>query len=140
MLYREVNQLGALSINKAVIEEIIADSLRPYENRVWLAHYKGTVSDMMVRLGNFDALSDALVEMTEKGLFIRLYVMMRFGLSINDTTAEIMDNLVSSLLEYVEIPIYNIEIVLTGMLSKNVAKRNIVMDYRTLLNTRTKRL
>jgi uncharacterized alkaline shock family protein YloU len=95
---------------------------------------------MMVRLGNFDSLAETVVEMTEKGLFIRLYVMMRFGLSINEMTAGIMDNLAFSLMEYVELPIYNIEIIVTGMLSKNVAKRNIEMDYRTLLNTRPTRL
>ena len=133
MLYREVNQIGA-------IDEIIADTLRPYEDKVWLANYKGPVSDVMVRLGNFDSLAETVVKMTEKGLFIRLYVMLRFGLSINETTAGIMDNLAFSLLEYIELPIYNIEIIVTGMLSKNVAKRNIKMDYRTLLNTRPTRL
>ena len=39
-------------------------------------------------------------------------------------------------MEYIELTIDNIEIVLTGMLSKNVARRNIRTDYRTLLNER----
>jgi len=139
MFYREENQIGSIGINKNVIDEMITDAFRPYEGRVWLANYKGAVSDMMVRLGNFDSLAESLVELTEKGLFIRLYVMMRFGQSINEMTAAIMDHLAFSLTEYVELPINNIEIILTGMLSKNVAKRNIKMDYRTLLNTRPTR-
>ena len=140
MFYRELNQIGAISINKAVIDEIIADAIRPYEGKAWLGNYKGTVSDVKVRLGNFDSLAETVVKMTEKGLFIRLYVMMRFGQSINEITAGIMDNLAFSLMEYVELPMYNIEIIITGMLSKNIAKRNIKMDYRTLLNTRPTRL
>lgn len=140
MFYREVNQIGAISVNKAVIDEIIADAFRPYEGKVWLGNYKGSVSDMKVRLGNYNSLAETVVKMTEKGLFIRLYVMMRFGQSINEMTAGIMENLAFSLMEYMEIPIYNIEIVVTGMLSKNVAKRNIKTDYRTFLNSRPTRL
>ena len=140
MLYREVNKIGAISINRAIVDEMITDALAPYHDKVWLANYKGTVSDVKIRLGNFDSLAEKVVKMNEKGLFIRLYILLRFGSSINEITAGIMDNLAFSLIEYLELPIDNIEIIVTGMLSKNVVKRNIRMDYRTLLNSRPNRL
>ena len=91
----------------------------------------------MIRLRNYDALAEKVVKMTEKGLFIRLYIMLRFGSSIGEVTTRIMDRLAFSLMTYLELPIDNIEVIVTGMVSKNVAKRNIRTDYRTLLNTRT---
>ncbi|MDD3537212.1 MAG: hypothetical protein PHH65_02990 [Eubacteriales bacterium] len=136
MLYREVNTIGAVSINHSVVDELIADAFQPYEKKAWLANYKGGVSDVMIRIRNFDALAEKVVTMSEKGIFIRLYIMLRFGSSIADVTGGIMDRLAFSLMEYLELPIDNIEIVVTGMLSKNVARRNIRTDYRTLLNER----
>ncbi len=140
MLYREVNKMGAITINRDVVDEMIIDAFRPYEDKAWLANYKGTVSDVRIRLGNYDALAEKVVKMTDKGIFIRLYVLLRFGCSINEVTAGIMHNLAASLMQSLELPIYNIEIVVTGMLSKNVARRNIRMDYRTLLNTNPDRI
>lgn len=137
MLHREVNKMGAITINRAVVDEMIADAFEPYKDKAWLAHYKGTVSDVRIRMGNYDALADKVVKMTDKGIFIRLYVLLRFGASINEVTAGIMENLASSLMQYLELPINNIEVVVTGMLSKNVVRRDIHMDYRTLLNTRS---
>jgi uncharacterized alkaline shock family protein YloU len=137
MLYREVNHIGAISIDHAVVDEMIADAFHACEDKAWLAHYKGSVSDVMIRLRNYDALAEKIVKMTDKGLFVRLYVMLRFGSSIGDVTAGIMDRLAHSLMTYLELPIDNIEVVVTGMLSRNVARRNIKMDYRTLLNSRS---
>ena len=136
MLYREVNHIGAISINHSVVDEMIADAFLPCEDKAWLANYKGAVSDVTIRLRNFDALAEKVVKMTDKGVFVRLYVMLRFGSSIGEVTAGIMDRLAFSMMEYLELPIDNIEVIVTGMLSKNVAKRNIRVDYRTLLNNR----
>ncbi len=136
MLYTEVNHIGAISIDQAVVEEMIDDAFRSCGDLAWLANYKGGVSDVMIRLRNYDALAEKVVKMTEKGLFIRLYIMLRFGSSIGEVTTRIMDRLAFSLMTYLELPIDNIEVIVTGMVSKNVAKRNIRTDYRTLLNTR----
>jgi uncharacterized alkaline shock family protein YloU len=140
MLYREVNHIGAVSINHSVVDEMIADAFIACEDKAWLANYKGAVSDMTIRLRNYDALAEKVVKMTEKGIFVRLYIMLRFGSSISEVTAGIMDRLAFSMLEYLELPIDNIEVIVTGILSKNVAKRNIRMDYRTLLNNRAGKL
>ncbi|MDD2295186.1 MAG: Asp23/Gls24 family envelope stress response protein [Eubacteriales bacterium] len=136
MLYREVNRIGAISINHSVLDEMIADAFLHCEGKAWLANYKGAVSDVTIRLRNFDALAEKVVKMTDKGVFVRLYVMLKFGSSIAEVTAGIMDRLAFSMMEYLELPIDNIEVIVTGMLSKNVAKRNIRTDYRTLLNSR----
>ena len=140
MLYREVNHIGAVSINHSVVDEMIADAFLSCEDKAWLANYQGAVSDVTIRLRNYDALAEKVVNMSEKGIFIRLYIMLRFGSSISEVTAGIMDRLAYSILEYLELPIDNIEVVVTGILSKNVAKRNIRVDYRTLLNNRAGKL
>jgi len=136
MLHTEINPFGAISVDRAVIDGWIDQIFKKTADRAWLAHYKGGVSDVMIRIGNFDALAEKVVEMTDRGLYIRLYIILRFGCSISETSAEIMDRLAYYLTEYLELPIDNIEIVVTGVASKNIAKRHVVTDYRSLLNSR----
>ncbi|MGI6719623.1 MAG: hypothetical protein ACOX4E_01850 [Anaerovoracaceae bacterium] len=137
MLHREVNRYGAISIDRAVVDGWIDQVFAAHRDKVWLAHYRGAVSDVMIRIGNIDALAESDVRFTEKGLFVRLYVVIRFGCSIREVTSDLMDGLADYLTSYLELPIDNIEVIVTGMLSKNIAKRHVKKDYRSLLNSRT---
>jgi|LSQX01.3.fsa_nt_gb uncharacterized alkaline shock family protein YloU len=136
MLHREVNRYGAISIDRAVVDGWIDQVFAAHRDKVWLAHYRGTVSDVMIRIGNIDALAESDVLFTEKGLFVRLYIVLRFGCSIREVTTDLMDGLADYLTNYLELPIDNIEVIVTGMLSKNIAKRHVKKDYRSLLNSR----
>lgn len=139
MLHREVNQRGAISIDQGVVNEMIDEVMDAYNGKAWLANYKGALSDVMIRLRNYGALAEKHVEMTERGLFIRLFLIIRFGAGITEVTSGIMDRLAGALIDQLELPLDNIEIIITGVLSKNIAKRSIVVDYRSLLNSRLSR-
>jgi uncharacterized alkaline shock family protein YloU len=138
MLTQYDNQFGALTVSKQIIDQIIDHAFDSVEGNLWLANYKGTVSDVLVKIGGFDAIAEKKVEMHDDKLFIRLYVVSRLGESITENCGKVMQRIAKDVTELLEIPLDNIEIAVTGTVSKNrnIVKRELSLDLRDMLNNR----
>ena len=132
MIIRLTNKQGAISFNGILIDQIIAGAMKPWERRVFLAQYKGRQSDKAVKAGNFDSLDRRNVMTTEKGVFIRLYVMMRFGTSIGGAASDIIRKIAGGIRSCLNIPVDEIEVIVTGLISEKVAPRNIAVSLSEL--------
>ena len=142
MLTQYDNTYGALTVSRQIIEQIIEHAFTYVEGGLWIANYKGAVSDVLVKIGGFDAIAEKKIEMREDKLFIRLYVVSRIGESITENCGLVMTRIARDVTEMLEVPLDNIEIVLTGIVSKNlnIVKRDQTMDMRGMLNSRKIRL
>lgn len=120
MLYREENQLGTISLDKECIMAMAEYCAADLEGKAWLANYKGMISSLVPK--NSDVL-----EIFMKGgkLHIRLYIVIRFGSSIKMTTEYLIDELRKNIEEKLEIPVKQVTVVVTGIVSKQIVKRNI---------------
>ncbi len=130
MLHQETNEYGVITVDNAFLNQLIKDSLKPFEGRVWKANYKGKSQDFLIKLGNYDALSEQVVKETEKGIYIRIYLLIKFGLSMGTMSKSIIDNIADTLTNDLGLNIDDIEVVITGMImTKGIAKRNVVYKY-----------
>ena len=139
MLTQSNNSLGALTISRQIIDQIVEHAFESVEGKLWLANYKGAVSDVLVKIGGFDAIAEKKVEMHDDKLYIKLYVISRLGESIAENCGIVMQRIARDVTEMLELPLDNIEIAVTGTVSKNknIVKRDLTLDLREMLNNRT---
>ena len=131
MLYQETNEYGVISIDNTFLNQIIKESLKPYEGKAWKANYKGKSSDFFIKIGNIDALADQEIKESEKGIYIKIYLIVKFGISMGSVSKAIIDNITDVLINDLELKVDDIEVVITAMMmNKNIVKRNIVYNYR----------
>ncbi len=132
MLTRVTNEKGVISFDEAVIDQIVQEAMRPYKGRAWLAHYKGASSDWMILLGNYESMAEKQVLMTERGIFVRLYLLIKIGTSISEVSKSLCRFIADVITYQLQLRLDNVEVVVTGMVSKNAVKRDIRYDYRSL--------
>ena len=131
MLHQETNEYGVITVDNAFLNQLIKESLKPYEGKVWKANYKGGSHDFMIKLGNYDSLSEMDLKETEAGVYIRIYLLVKFGVSMGTVAKALIDNISDSLENDFDLKIDNIEIVITGIImKKGIAKRNVVYKYK----------
>ena len=138
MLTQSNNGFGALTISRQIIDQIIEHAFESVEGNLWLANYKGAVSDVLVKIGGFDAIAEKKVEMRDGMLYVRLYVVSRLGESITENCGLVMERIARDVTEMLELPLGNIEIAVTGTVSKNrnIVKRDLTLDLHEMVNTR----
>ena len=138
MLTQSNNSFGALTISRQIIDQIIEHAFESVEGSLWLANYKGAVSDVLVKIGGFDAIAEKKVEMRDGMLYVRLYVVSRLGESITENCGIVMERIARDVTEMLELPLGNIEIAVTGTVSKNrnIVKRDLTLDLHEMVNTR----
>lgn len=138
MLTQYDNSFGALTVSRQIVDQIVDHAFESARGSLWLANYKGGVSDVLVKIGGFDSIAEKKVEMRDGKLFLRLYVVSRLGESITENCGTVMQRIAKDVTELLEMPLDNIEIVVTGTVSKNrnIVRRDLTLDLREMLNSR----
>ncbi len=138
MLLKQNTTLGTLTYSRQIIDQIIQKAFEEVKGRLWLANYRGGVSDVLVRLGGFESIAETRVEDHDGKLYILLYVVSRIGESITENGDIVMRRILSDVTEQLELPIDNIEIQVTGSVSKGkrMVRRDLRMNLRDLMNNR----
>lgn len=126
LLYRLETMSGAISVDKAVIGKIIADAVGQFKGKVLISNYKGkVVSGFAAKLGVMDDVSYMEISLGKNGLDIRFYILIRFGTSINKVTEQLIRTIKKNTEEITGLEVNSIAVVVTGMVSKQTARRNI---------------
>ena len=130
MLHQETNEYGVITIDNNYLNQLINESLKPYEGKVFKAHYKGGSQNFLIRLGNFDALSEIIASESEKGVYVKIYLMVKFGISMGTMANAVIQNIADAVTNDLGLTIDDIIVEITGMImSKGIVKRNIVYRY-----------
>lgn len=127
MLYRVETKEGTISIDRAVINRIIAEAIEAFQGRVFISNHKGKVPNLTGKAALSDDKNYAEVSIGAKGIDIRVYIVIRFGTSINKVTEQLIATIKKNTEEFLGIEANSIAIVVTGMISKQMVKRNIVV-------------
>ncbi len=131
MIYQEKNEFGVITVDDAFLNQLIKESLHPFEGKVWLANYKGRSSNFAVKLGNIDSLAEKTVKTTEEGLYIKLFLLVKFGVSIREVCSSIFQSLSAAIEEDLELTVDDFVIEITGVWAKNgIGKRNMIISYK----------
>lgn len=131
MLTSQATSKGAITYSKNVIEQITDRAFEPLKGRMWQANYKGNMSEVLMKL-QMDALKQLKMEMTDKGVFLQVFVMAKLGESIGDCSRRVIKSIAEDITRQLELPIDDIVVTLTGVITAGgkVGKRLQNVSYR----------
>ncbi len=121
MLKEVHTDLGKISFDKNIIDDMVYDAVDQFGGRVWLAN----ANNRFQFWGNDDT-SNIDVWFEDEKLCVDIYVIISFGTSINAVTNDILSYVKLRIVEaFGEIP-SQLKITVTGVESgQQIAKRNI---------------
>ena len=109
MLTQIENKNGIISYDNALMEQIISDSLSPFKGQ-----YK---------------LREKTYEMTEEGVVVCVEVFLKFGTSISEFSNTVLEYIAGKVENNLELPVKSIKLIISGIYSKKIAKKDIVIEY-----------
>lgn len=123
-------KLGEIRFSQGIINKIVMKAAEAYDGKVILHNYKGKYMDMMPGLASKINLYDestGSVEFTQKddGYTLKVYIVLKFGTSIKMVTEGMIDSIYENAEKILGKRPEMVTIVVTGILSKNIAKRHI---------------
>ncbi len=131
MLYKLQTESGAITIFKEVIAAIVARAADEFEGKLLLANQKGKIQHFIAWIGGREEGGAVEVTHGKKGFDIRICILIRFGSSINKTTGFLIERVKEEVEKCTDVPVNSVSIVITGVISKQIAKRNIEIKKET---------
>jgi uncharacterized alkaline shock family protein YloU len=125
MLYKTETGQGSISIGGNVIVRIIFEATAKLSGRAFLSNHKGKMIARKQRLGAFDLKDYCEMTMGTQGLDIRVFILIRFGTSIGAVTEQLIEYIKTDIEKMTGIEVNSIAIVVSGLLSKKISRRNI---------------
>lgn len=115
-----------IRISKAVIGSVIKDALADFYQKVYLVNRKG--AGMGAFGGPYRPNAGNLIEVSAKDkVCITVYVIIRFGVSIQDITEKMSAAMRGALTDKLELEPDSLNIHILGVKSKDMARRNIMI-------------
>lgn len=125
MLYKSDAEQGSIIIRKPVIGRIIWEVIRRQNGRVFLSNHKGKIVQRKYRYGTLDASEYMDLLYKEPNLDIRIYISIKFGTSISMITELLIQEIKQDIERMTGLEVNSIAIVVTGLIAKQITKRNI---------------
>jgi len=115
MIYTETNNLGEISINKAVLNDLILSAVKPW-----------------VYTGKIKVLPNKVLSTSEDGIYLCVHFSVAFGESIKEIFANVASYLAHEITSSLELELDDVVIVIDSMFTPkgNIAKRNIKYSYK----------
>lgn len=126
-LFYKKTEEGSLRIRNLVIGQIIVTAVNKFSGRVKITNQKGKVIKIREKYGIPDATDNLEITMGDRGIDVRFYVAIRFGLSIGMVTEQLIRDIKEETEKITGIEANSIAVVVTGLMSKQFAPRNIVV-------------
>lgn len=123
-------KLGNIHFSHNIINKIVMNAVDARDGKAILLNYKGKYMNVVpgiaskINLYDEEVGSIEILE-TEESIELKVYVVLRFGASIKKVTGEIIDDIYTSFEGMLGKSPGKITVVVTGILSKNIARRHI---------------
>ncbi len=127
MIYRLETDYGSISLDKAVIVKIITEAINYFDGRVMLSNHRGKVSSLATKFSGTDDSSYLDINLDDQSLNLKIFIVIKLGTSIKRVANQLIDTIKKNIAEMIGIESTTIAIVVTGIASKQVAKRNILI-------------
>ena len=123
-------KLGEIRFSQGIVNKIVMKAAEEYGGKVILHNYKGKYMDMMPGLASkinlYDETSGSVdFFQNDEGYTIKAYLVLKFGTSIKMVTEGMIDSIYENAEKILGEKPQLVTIVVTGILSKNIAKRHI---------------
>lgn len=123
--YREETNLGEIVIPRSLIADIVVDEIRPFNDKIFLTNNKGKIPNVVTRTFSAVTPSNIQVNIEERTIDVKFYIVIKFGVSISKTVNELIENIKNRIKANIGVAPKSVSVIVTGTMSKNIAKRNI---------------
>ena len=128
-MFDRTNEIGKIHFSENVIYKICADAVNKTGD-VRIQNYKGRYTAKKPGLLNAfssgeEDYDDIELEQTEDSVRITVYIVVRFGVSISNVAAGIIDHIYEQMEEVMGVKPAFVRVIVTGTASKTIAKRHI---------------
>lgn len=120
--------LGEIEISRSVLTRAVLDAVNAMDGQVLVTNKKGKLQSTGGRFGG-DAADSIDIEVEGDNVLIRVYLIVRFGISMKQTTDALSEKIRKGIMKVTGIAPSTVILHVTGTLSKRVAPRDI--EYRT---------
>jgi uncharacterized alkaline shock family protein YloU len=121
--YSIKTERGSILITKKVIARIVVDAVDKFEGKVFITNQNGKLFGAFSRLGGLDETINMEINFSEKGVDIRLFIVVRFGTSIGMVTTQLMDDIQAGVNRVMGIETNSLTVVLAGTISRTIAMK-----------------
>lgn len=121
-MFRNIDtEYGSIGINKSIITQMVTDAVDAYSGKAWLGNAKA-----IFNIFSNDESSNIDIVWDDEGIYINIFLIIKFGTSISRVTNGIIDYIEKNIkVTFGDIP-HKIRILVTGIESKQqVIKRDI---------------
>ena len=125
-------ELGGISVSDDILLDVLekATTTGALKDLVWLSTSRGKVQSTMRLVSDQDIINSIFITYDEKGgATLRFCVVVKFGVSIRTVTKELADEIAAMTKELTGIYPREITILIAGVRSKNIARRNLKVVY-----------
>lgn len=116
---------GNIFVSEHAIAQLVIEQVKLMRGSVIVATDKGKRITPVDRLLGIDETNSVEVKVSGGKLSIRVYVIIRIGVSISKTTNLLIDNIKQSVEYSTGVVPSSVAVVVSGVLAKNVARRNV---------------
>lgn len=127
-IYKEKTEYGNILIADTAIHKLVESVIENHKGKVFLTNSKGKRMNKVYRSVRGDQSSDVHVYTHHGKPVICVYLIIKFGLSIKDTTDKLTEELRQAYNNAMGEDPWKIKIVITGVMSKKLAKRNVEVE------------
>lgn len=121
--YSIKTERGNILITKKVIARIVVDAVDRFEGKVFITNQHGKLFGAFSRIGGLDETVNMEIAFGEKGVDIRLFIVVRFGTSIGMVTTQLMDDIQAGVSRVMGVDTNSLSIVLAGTISRTIAMK-----------------
>ena len=123
-------KLGDIHFSSNIINKIVEKAIESCDGKVMLHNYKGALKDVMPvmasKINLFDDNAASIEMINLDGEYaMKIFVVIKFGASIKAVTSKIIDSIYENTETILGKKPQNITVIVTGVASKNIAKRHI---------------
>lgn len=113
-------KIGDIHFSENLIKNLIKDAVDSVGPKAQLNNYKGKY--MYSSSGN---LSNIVIEETEEGWDIVLFIVVSFGASISTVANNIIDKVYSNMEDMLDVKPHSVKVMVTGVASRDIARRKL---------------
>ncbi len=107
-------KMGNIHFSQHIVSRIVENAVDCCKGKVFLNNYRGGLNAPAVEF----------IE-SEDGFELKVYIVLKFGASIKENTTEIINSIYENTETILGRKPLKVTVIITGVLSKNIAKRHI---------------
>ena len=124
-VYTIETDLGNITVTKMAIGKIVTKAVGKWNGKVLITNHKGKLTNIMTRLTGNDVSNYMDIDFEEEGLDLKIYAAVKFGTSIGTVTNSLIEDIHDGIKKTIGIEPLSVSVVVTGTISRNIARRNI---------------